>query len=106
MSSSNYSLILSVNYSGKQWAVNGNEYDYNNIDWMDASPKPTQQELDSLWDQTVIINQNKIVDDQRRGAYEQISDPVFFLWQRDEATKEEWLAAVQQVKDMYPKVGA
>lgn len=106
MSLPNYSLILAINYPNAQWAMDGDTSNYSNIEWLDSSPKPTQQELDALWDQTAIINQNKVVDDQRRGAYEQISDPVFFLWQRDQATKEEWLAAVQQVKDMYPKVGA
>lgn len=46
----NYSLILSVNYLDKQWTLNGNSYD--GLDWLDSSPKPTQDELDGLWEST------------------------------------------------------
>jgi len=42
-----YSLILSVNYAGKEWTLVGDNYD--GLDWKDASPKPTKEELDSLW---------------------------------------------------------
>lgn len=31
------------------------------------------------------------------------ADPVFFRWQRDLATKEDWLAAVAEVKSRFPK---
>lgn len=31
------------------------------------------------------------------------ADPQFFRWQRDEATKEDWLAAVAAVKARFPK---
>ena len=45
-----YSLILSVNYVGKQWSLSGDSYD--GLDWLDASPKPTKDELDALWEST------------------------------------------------------
>jgi hypothetical protein len=45
-----YPQILSTNYVGKQWSMLGN--DYNNLDWLDSSPKPTQAELDALWEST------------------------------------------------------
>jgi hypothetical protein len=45
-----YSLILSKNYVGKQWSLNGDSYD--GLDWLDLSPKPTQAELDALWEST------------------------------------------------------
>ena len=45
-----YSLILSTNYVGKQWSLNGDSYD--GLNWLDASPKPTQAELDALWEST------------------------------------------------------
>jgi hypothetical protein len=47
----NYSLILVSNYVGKQWALNGDSYD--GLDWLDSSPKPTQAELDALWQPTL-----------------------------------------------------
>jgi hypothetical protein len=45
-----YSLILVTNYAGKQWSLNGESYD--GLDWLDNSPKPTQTELDALWEST------------------------------------------------------
>lgn len=45
-----YSQILSVNYSDKQWALSGNFYE--GLDWLDSSTKPTQAELDALWEST------------------------------------------------------
>jgi hypothetical protein len=42
-----YSLILSTNYPGKQWFLDGGFYD--GLTWLDSSPKPTQEELDALW---------------------------------------------------------
>lgn len=38
----------------------------------------------------------------RAAAYMQESDPIFFKWQRDEATKEEWLAKVAEIKARIP----
>lgn len=45
-----YSLILTTNYAGKQWILVGT--DYAGLDWKDGSPKPTQAELDALWEST------------------------------------------------------
>ena len=42
-----YSKILSLNYVGAQWSLNGDSYD--GLDWLDSTPKPTQAELDALW---------------------------------------------------------
>ena len=39
----------------------------------------------------------------RQNAYRQESDPINFLWQRGEATKQEWLDAVESIKQRYPK---
>jgi hypothetical protein len=54
-----YTLILAKNYFGKQWSLNGNSYD--GLDWLDSSPKPTQAELDALWEST----QAKVIADQQ-----------------------------------------
>jgi hypothetical protein len=37
----------------------------------------------------------------RAERYRQESDPLFFKYQRGEATKEEWLAKVAEIKDIY-----
>ena len=45
-----YHLILRINYLDKQWSMNGD--DYKGLNWLDSSPKPTQAELDALWEST------------------------------------------------------
>jgi hypothetical protein len=43
------------------------------------------------------------IDALRHAAYVAESDPIFFKYQREEATKEEWLAKVEEIKARYPK---
>jgi hypothetical protein len=42
-----YSLILSTNYPNSQWTLNGDNYE--GLDWLSDTPKPTKSELDSQW---------------------------------------------------------
>ena len=46
-----YAQILSTNYVGKQWSLDGESYD--GLTWLDSSPKPTKAELDALWESTL-----------------------------------------------------
>lgn len=45
----------------------------------------------------------KLIDQQRQSAYQAESDPVFFEWQEGVATKEDWLAKKQEIKERFPK---
>lgn len=36
-------------------------------------------------------------------AYKEEADPLFFKYQRGEATKEDWLAKVNEIKERFPK---
>jgi hypothetical protein len=45
-----YAQILIKNYAGKEWAITGNTYE--GLNWSDSLPKPTQAELDALWEST------------------------------------------------------
>jgi len=45
-----YTLILVTNYSGKSWTLNGNSYD--GLTWLSETLKPSQAELDALWEST------------------------------------------------------
>ena len=95
-----YTAVLVTNYPGAQWTLSGNDYD--TLIWHDDTPKPTQQELDDAWP-TVQYNQQRAeVENQRKAAYQQEADPLFFSYQRGETTEQEWLDAVQSVKDRYP----
>jgi hypothetical protein len=49
----------------------------------------TEQELEHL-------AQEK--DEQRRYAYQTEADPLFFKWQREEGTKEAWMAKISEIK--------
>ena len=42
-----YAAVLSSNYVGFEWTLNGDTYD--GLTWLSDSPKPTQQELDDAW---------------------------------------------------------
>lgn len=95
-----YAAVLTANYPGAQWALNGNSYD--GLDWLDSSPKPTQAELDAAWPTVDYNNQVAAVETTRRTQYETQSDGLFFEYQRGTNTKEAWEAAVQAVKDANP----
>jgi hypothetical protein len=45
-----YAQILSNNYTSSQWTLNGDSYE--GLTWLSNTPKPTQAELDSLWEST------------------------------------------------------
>lgn len=58
-----YSLVLTYCYPGKQW--NMTDVDYDSLEWLDSSTKPTRQELDNLWVETqskIKIEQDSILD--------------------------------------------
>lgn len=40
---------------------------------------------------------------QRQAAYQQEADPLFFKWQRGEATQQEWLEKIAEIKQRYPE---
>lgn len=42
-------------------------------------------------------------DEQRKAAYQNEADPLFFKWQRGEATEQQWLDKVAEIKARYPK---
>jgi hypothetical protein len=96
----NYVMVLATRFYGSQYSIDGNDYD--TLVWESDTPKPTQEELDAMWSEVQYENQCAIVDQQRLIAYEKQSDPIFFKWQRGDATEQEWLDAVQAVKDQYP----
>ena len=95
-----YTLILITKYPGAQWALDGDTYD--GLVWLSDTPKPTQAELDALWPQVQYETQVAAVEQARLTAYEQQSDPVFFKWQRGDATEAEWREAVAKVKAENP----
>ncbi len=49
----NYILILATNYPDARWTFEGDEYE--GLEWLDESPKPTKEELDALWEHTLEV---------------------------------------------------
>jgi hypothetical protein len=53
-----YTAILSRRYSGKEWTLNGDEYD--GLIWLSDSAKPSKTTLDGLWDEVQQEINNEI----------------------------------------------
>lgn len=95
-----YAAILIRRYPGTAWTLDGD--DYKGLEWLSDSPKPTKAALDKLWPEVEAEVKKEALDNARRTAYEEQSDPVFFKWQRGEATEADWKAAVAAVKAQFP----
>jgi hypothetical protein len=68
----NYSLILTTKYFGKQWFLDGDSYD--GLTWLDSSPKPTQEELDVLWQPTLdaVAAKEQAAADAKQSALDKL----------------------------------
>jgi hypothetical protein len=52
-----YTLILATHYPSSQWTLSGNNYE--GLTWLNDTPKPTQEELDALWNSTLEAVEQK-----------------------------------------------
>jgi hypothetical protein len=98
--STDYAAVLTANYPQAVWTLNGDTYD--GLTWLSDTPQPTQAELDAAWPAVQYANQCATVEAARLAAYEQTSDPLYFKWQRGDATEQQWLDAVNAVKNAHP----
>jgi hypothetical protein len=66
---------------------------------------------DSSWAQAWVVrpmNEEELAvlaqrkDAQRKAAYQEEADPLFFKWQRGEATQLQWLEKIAEIKLRYP----
>ena len=57
-----YALILTRRYAGKEWTLNGD--DYSGLTWLSDTPKPTKATLDGLW----VEVQQEIADEKQAKA--------------------------------------
>jgi hypothetical protein len=89
-------------YRGAEWALSDN--DYATLEWYSDSPKPTLAELEAAWPQAQYQRAYDQVRFARHAAYAAPdgADAVYLQWQRGDATEQEWLDAVQAVKDAHP----
>jgi hypothetical protein len=92
--------ILTLKFRECLWVLNGEEY--SGLEWLDNLPKPTKKELEALWPEVQYNLVCSRVESERKAAYILECDPLFFGYQRGENTEQEWLDAVQAVKDAHP----
>jgi len=95
-----YIAVLVANYPTAQWSLSGNDYD--TLVWHDDTPKPSQAELDAAWPAVQQARQQKQTDALRHAAYVAESDPLFFQWQRGEATEQQWRDKVAEIQARHP----
>lgn len=55
-----YPAILTRHYAGSEWTLNGDEY--SGLTWLSDTPKPTQEELDALWEPTLALIEQENAD--------------------------------------------
>lgn len=96
-----YGLVLSTNYPGTSWSIAENDYD--RLEWFSEDiAKPSREELDAAWPAIFYPLAYQSVEQARQIAYRETADPIFFEYQRGDKTEQEWLDAVQAVKDAHP----
>jgi hypothetical protein len=92
--------ILSRRYAGTEWTLSGD--DYAGLTWLSEGKPPTEKQLEALWPEVQHEVAMERVEQARASAYRETSDALFFKYQRGTATEQEWLDAVQAVKDAHP----
>lgn len=78
-----------------------------NQDEVSFDHEPTEEELKAAFPNYLTAKadrNNQLATLNRAAAYKEESDPIFFKWQRGEATEQEWLDKVAEIKARYPKV--
>ena len=94
------SLVLTKRYPDAEWTLNGDSY--SGLTWLSDGDAPTLAELEAEWAQVEYEVAYEAVQKARQAAYRAESDPIFFDYQRGEVTEQDWLDAVQAVKDAHP----
>jgi hypothetical protein len=59
-----YSLVLTTFYEGKKWILNGETYE--GLDWFDDNPKPTKEELESKYLDSLSIFKKQNCENQAK----------------------------------------
>lgn len=76
--------------AGKRALWNGSGFVFEAIPQPEPLPEPTPEQI------------AEAVRNARQIAYMKEADPIFFMSQRGEATQEEWLAKVAEIKERFP----
>lgn len=86
---------------GAEWVLRGETYD--GLEWLDTKQaKPTEEAINAEIAVLQAALPNKIAKENRAAAYKLEADPLFFKAQRGEATQQEWLDKVEEIKQRFP----
>ena len=96
-----YTLILRKKYPNSLWKMGGD--DYEGLEWLSDNDKPSKSELESHWEEVQKEAQLERVREKRAIAYREEADPIFLKYQRGEATKQQWLDKIEEIKERFPK---
>jgi hypothetical protein len=96
-----YAAVLSAEYPGREWSLEGN--DYATLVIHDDGPKPTKADLDSKWAAVELARDTKAVEDARRARYQAETDGLYFEAMRGDGNLDAWNAAVNQIRADLPK---
>jgi hypothetical protein len=100
MTNTDYAAVLMAIRPYAVWTLDGDQYE--GLEWLDDSPKPTQAECDAAWPQVQYERQYAAVEAQRRARYQAETDGMFFAAQRENGDLTEWTAAVDAIKADLP----
>jgi hypothetical protein len=81
--------------------VSHDPYLMDNFVYTVVVEQKTQEEIEQETLERELQHQQQ-VEQQRSEAYRNESDPIFFKYQRNEATQQEWLDKVAEIKARYP----
>lgn len=74
------------------------------LEWPEQEQsRPTDAEVEAEVARLTALEPIRIAEANRKAAYIAESDPLFFKAQRDEATMEEWLDKITEIKTRFPK---
>jgi hypothetical protein len=101
----NYPLILITNYPNTQWTFDG--FDYSGLNWLDSSPKPTKEQLDSQWQPLLDSITTSVYKEQRAKQYPSVTDQLDMLWHAINTGSldktSEFYTTLKAIKDNNPK---
>jgi hypothetical protein len=88
---------------GAKWICRDAD-EYENYEWLDERPQPKKAECDAVIPDILAERDRVLARANRHQAFIAEADPLFFAWQRGEATEEEWLAKCAEIRARFPYV--
>ena len=90
-------------HTGQWFGFEGDKTYKNLVIIDDQYDKPTEQECVDGVAQMESESKLQQVENNRRNAYRNEADPLYLKWQRGEATEQEWLDKIEEIRERFPK---